>query len=153
MFAPITTVLKESIVVPPCHLGGVVGCVSTRLWQMFCGVSCPVIGIGLEITRVTIKSLVLDADTGDCLAGVVFTLKHIMPKTGDLVKKPVELDTRTSPREHMVEFEDSDEKIVISFEKGKGTDYEVTLCEYFDVNHGLHLDPSIRFVCIAKPVA
>ena len=88
MFKPMTTKLREIIAIPPSELGCVESSVLTSLHRMYIDISCPKLGIGLEINSMRIESLCLDPDDGSCNANVVFELKHVVPRLGDIIKKP-----------------------------------------------------------------
>ena len=38
-------------------------------------------------------------------------------------------------------------------EKGQDAIYEIPLCQYFDPEQKLPIDPSIRFLCVAHPAS
>ena len=137
----------EEVIVPPSHLGDVKRSVSVRLRQMYIDMSCPRLGIGLDITDVHVGFMILDPNSGACMADVIFTLKHVIPIVGTRIHKP----TGSTADLELATFDDTCEKIADRFE-GEALQYEVTLCQYIDHSSQLPIDPSIRFVCIAKSV-
>ena len=137
--------MSEEIVVHPSHLGNIEGSVQMQLRQMYIDMSRPRIGIGLDISNVRIKNAILDPNSGECMVSVNFKLMHVIPQVGQTIKKP----PNTSAKLNLISFDETDEKVAVSFE-GVGDDYEVTLSQYVDHNCNLMIDPSIRFICIAK---
>ena len=104
------TLLKETVVIHPSELGCIDGSVATSLYKMYIDLSSPKLGIGLGIENIDIKSIVIDPDSGYCIANVTFELNHVLPSVGDIIKKPHDKST------HVVEFDETTEKIAISFE-------------------------------------
>ena len=127
MFEPVKTRLTEEIVIPPSCLGDVEGNVQMQLRQMYIDVSCPQLGIGLNVDLEKVKSILFDPNSGECVASVVFTLRHVIPKLGQIItKKPNESDDFQA-----FSFEETDEKVAVVF-RGDALKYEITLCEFFD---------------------
>ena len=150
MFEQTKTRLKEEIVILPSSLGDIKGTVQVRLRQKYIDMSCPHLGIGVDISNVRVGDITIDPNSGECIAKVIFTLKHIIPTLGQSITEP----SGQQERLHIVSFDEyTSEKVAIRFE-GLASEYEITLCQY--VHHGvcsskqLPIDPSIRFVCIAK---
>ena len=164
MFDKLKTSLREMVVIPPCQLGCVGGCVFKNLREMYIELSCPRLGIGLDIGKIDVNVVKIDANSGDCVADVTFDLYHVIPIIGNVIEKP---DFYSPSQAHVVEFEETTEKIAISFKDDDDDDddddelqgprgkkkFEITLCQYLDPSCELHIDPSIRFVCIAKPTS
>ena len=138
--------MSEEVVVHPSHLGNIPGNVQMQLRQMYIDMSCPRLGIGLKVLSVVINSTILDPDSGECVVDVNFTLEHVAPRVGQIVRKYGDAE---EAKLIMIDFEGTDEKVAVSFE-GVGSEYEVTLSQYVDHSCKLSIDPYIRFVCIAK---
>ena len=115
---------------------------------MYMDSSCPNLGIGIKISNVSIGPSVIDPNEGFCITRCTFLLSHIIPKAGDKLKKP------TKKSLHVFSFNDTEEKVAVRFEGGKGKDaiYEITLCRYLEPENKLPIDPSIRFLCVAHAV-
>ena len=143
-FVPMQIDLSEEIVIPPSHLGDIMGSVCAKLYQMYIDMSCPRLGIGLDISNIKIGLITIDPNNGACVAQVIFTLKHVMPKVGTVVQK-----STSSGDLEIASFDETDEQIAIRFE-GNASQYEITLSQYVDHNSELPIDPNIRFVCLAK---
>ena len=79
------------------------------------------------------------------MADVIFTLKHEILIVGTRIHKP----TGSAADLELATFDETCKKIAVRFE-GEALQYEVTLCQYVDHNSQLPIDPSIRFLCIAK---
>ena len=88
-FVPMQIELSEEIVIPPSHLGDIVGSVCAKLHQMYIDMSCPRLGIGLDVSNIKIGLITIDPNNGACVAQVIFTLKHVMPKVELLLKEPL----------------------------------------------------------------
>lgn len=151
MFKSTLTRLAETVVVLLSHLGNVKSSVLTSLWQMYIDLSCPNLGIGLNMKSVRIKGVFLDVDNGNCMADVTFVLRHVVPVIGSIIKKPEESHKQNDLE--VVLFDETTEKVAVRFQDGGQDDaYKDTLYQYFDPWSELSIDPAIRFVCIGKCV-
>lgn len=150
------TRLIEEIVIPPSSLGDIRGAVHVKLRQMYIDMSCPHLGIGINISAVRVDNITIDPNSGECIAKVIFTLEHVIPTLGQIIARPSDECQKLKTGEvlHIVSFgEHTSEKVAIGF-RGTANQYEITLCQYVDHSacgsDQLPLDPSIRFVCIAE---
>ena len=107
--------------------------------------SCSNFGIGIKISDVSIGPSFIDPSEGCCVVMCIFLLTHIIPKAGNKLKKP------TKKSFHVFSLDDTEEKVAVRFEDEKSQDaiYEITSCRYLEPENELHIDPSIRSLCIA----
>ena len=129
----------------PSHFGCVKSSILTRLKQMYINSSCPNLGIGIEISDVSIRPSVIDPKEGFRITRCTFLLSHIIPKASDKLKKP------TKEPFYIFSFDDTEEKVAVRFEGDNSLTYTVKLCQYLNPGNELPIDPSIRFLCVAHP--
>ena len=129
----------------PSHFGCIKSAVLTGLRQMYINSSCPGLGINIRISDVSVGPSIIDLNEGCCIKRCTFLLTHIIPRAGDKLKRP------TKESFHVFSFDGTEEKVGVRFEgkKVQGVIYEITLCNYLDPGNELHMDPSIRFLCVA----
>ena len=91
---------------------------------------------------------VIDPNKGFCITRCTFLLTHIIPRSGNKLKRP------TKESFHMFSFDDTEEQVAVTFKGEKGQDavYEITLRKYLDPENDLLIGPSIRFLCVAHLV-
>ena len=140
--------MSEFMTIHPSHLGCIRSTILTGLRQMYIDGSCPGLGIGIKISDVSVGPSVIDPNEGCCIMRCIFLLTHIIPRTGDKMKRP------TKKSFHVFSFDDTEEKVAMRFEGEKGQDgiYEMTLCKYLNPENELSIDPSIRLLCVAHLV-
>ena len=129
----------------PSHFGCIKSAVLTGLRQIYINSSCPGLGINIRISDVSVGPSIIDLNEGCCIKRCTFLLTHIIPRAGDKLKRP------TKESFHVFSFDGTEEKVGVRFEgkKVQGVIYEITLCKYLDPGNELHMDPSIRFLCVA----
>ena len=139
--------MSEFMAIHLSHFGCVEPSILTRLRKMHIDSSCSNLGIGINISDVSIGPSIIDPNEGCCeIAMCTFLLSHIIiPKAGDNLKKP------TKKSFHVFSFDDTEEKVVVRFEVDNPSVYTVTLCQYLDPENELPIDPNIRFLCVAHP--
>ena len=144
MFLLTTTKTSEFMTIHPSHFECIKSAVLTGLRQMYIDGSCPSLGIGIKISGLS----VIDHNEGCCITRCTFLLTHIIPRTGENLKRP------TKKSFHVFLFDDTEEKVAMRFEGEKGQDaiYKITLCKCLDPENELPIGPSIRFLCVAHPV-
>ena len=140
--------MSEFMTIHPSHFGCIKSTVLAGMRKMYMDSSCPNLGVGIKISDVSIGPSVIDPNEGFCITRCTFLLSHIILKAGDKLKKP------TKRSLHVFSFNDTEEKVAVRFEGGKGQDaiYEITLCRYLEPENELPIDPSIRFLCVAHAV-
>ena len=115
--------MSEFMTIHLSHLGCVKLSILTRLRKMHIDSSCSNLGIGINISDVSIDPSIIDPNEGCCVAMCTFLLSHIIPKAGDNLKKP------TKKSFHVFSFDDTEEKVVVRFEVDDPSVYTVTLCQ------------------------
>ena len=140
--------MSEFMTIHPSHFGCIKSTVLAGMRKMYMNSSCPNLGVGIKISDVSIGPSVIDPNEGFCITRCTFLSSHIILKAGDKLKKP------TKRSLHVFSFNDTEEKVAVRFEGGKGQDaiYEITLCRYLEPENELPIDPSIRFLCVAHAV-
>ena len=140
--------MSEFMTIHPSHFGCIKSTVLAGMRKMYMDSSCPNLGVGIKISDVSIGPSVIDPNEEFCITRCTFLLSHIILKAGDKLKKP------TKRSLHVFSFNDTEEKVAVRFEGGKGQDaiYEITLCRYLKQENELPIDPSIRFLCVAHAV-
>ena len=140
--------MSEFMTIHPSHFGCIKSTVLAGMRKMYMDSSFPNLGVGIKISDVSIGPSVIDPNEGFCITRCAFLLSHIILKAGDKLKKP------TKRSLHVFSFNDTEEKVAVRFEGGKGQDaiYEITLCRYLEPENELPIDPSIRFLCVAHAV-
>ena len=130
----LSTKMSEFMMIHPSHFGCVKSSILTRLKQMCIDSSCSNFSIGIKTSDVSIGPSFIDPSEGCCVVMCIFLLTHIIPKAGNKLS-----------------FDDTEEKVAVRFEDEKGQDaiYEITSCRYLKPENELHIDPSIRSLCIA----
>ena len=113
---------------------------------MYIDSSCPSLGIGIKISDVSIGPSVIHPNEGCCITRCTFLLSHIIPKVGDMLKKP------TKEPFYVFSLNDTEENVAVRFEDDDSLTYTVTLCQYLDPDNELSIDPNIRFLCVAHAV-
>ena len=143
----LSTKMSEFMTIHPSHFGYIKSTVLAGLRKMYIDSSCSNLGIGIKISHVSISHSVIDPNNGCCITRCTFLLTHIIPRVGDKLKKP------TKEPFYIFSFDDSEEKVALRFEGKKGQDviYKITLFQYLDLENELHIDPSIRFLCVVHP--
>lgn len=147
IFDRIRTRMQEKIIVPPSYFGSmtnIIFFIRQRLAQMYIHLSCPMLGIGLKISNISILNMLIDPDSGSSIASVEFSLTHLKPQQGKVFHHTPYV------MRYDVTFDSVEEKIVVYFPKESqdGT-YVMTLCQYMDPYADL-VDPNIRLICIAE---
>ena len=130
------------------HFGCIKSTVLIGLRQMYIDGSYPGLGISIKISGVLVGLPVIDPNEECCIMRCTFLLAHIIPRAVDKLKRP------TKESFHVFSFDDTKEKVVVKFEGEKGLDaiYEITLCQYLDLENDLPIVPSIRFLLVAHLV-
>ena len=105
----------------PSHFGCIKSAVLTGLRQMYIDSSCSGLGIGIKISDVLVDPSVIDLNKKCCITKCTFLLMHIIPRTGDKLKRP------TKESFHMFSFDDTEENVAVRFESEKSRDaiYEI----------------------------
>ena len=80
---------------------------------MYIDGSCPVLGIGIRFSGLSVDPSVTDPNKGCRITRCVFLLTHIIPRAGDELKRP------TKKYFHVFSFDDTEEKVPVRFEGGK----------------------------------
>ena len=111
-------------------------------------VSCPGLGISINISFLLLDHSVIDPNEGCCITRYIFLLTQIIPRAGDKLKRP------TKKSFYVFSFDDTIEKVLVSFEGEKSQDAicEITLCKCLDPENEPPIDQSIRFLCVAHLV-
>ena len=138
----------EFMTINPSCFGCINSAVLTVLRQMYIDSSYPGLGTSVKISDVWVDPSVIDSNKGCCITRCTFLLTHIIPRTGDKLKRP------TKKSFHVFSFDDTEENAAVRFEgkKGQNAIYEITLCKHLDPDNKLPIDQSIRFLCVAHPV-
>ena len=125
--------MSEFMNIHPSHFGCIKSAVLTGLRQMYIGGSCPVLCIGIKISDVLVGPSVIGPKKGFCITWCTFLLTHIIPRSGNKLKRP------TKESFHVFSFDDTEEQVALTFEGEKGQDaiYEITLCKYLDPENDL----------------
>ena len=143
----LSTKINGFMAIYPSHFGCIKSTVLAGLRNMYIDGPSSNLGIGTKISDVSIGPSVIDPNEECCTTRCTFLLTHIIPKTGDKLKKP------TKEPFYVLSFNDIEEKVAVRFKGEKGQDviYEITLCKYLDPENKLSIDPSIRFLYVAHP--
>ena len=115
---------------------------------MYIDSSYPNLGTDNEMSGVHVGPAIIDPNEGCCVAACTFLLTHIIPRTGDKLK-------RTAKKSfHVFSFDDTEEKVAVRFEGEKDQDaiYYITLCKYLNPDNELPIGQDIRFLCVVHPV-
>ena len=132
----------------PSHFGCIKSTILTRLKQMYIDSSYPNLGTDIEMSGVHVGPAIIDPNEGCYVAACTFLLTHIIPRTGDKLK-------RTAKKSfHVFSFDDTEEKVAVRFEGEKDQDaiYDITLCKYLNPDNELPIGQDVRFLCVAHPV-
>ena len=115
---------------------------------MYIDSSCTNLGTDIEMSVLHVGPAIIDPNEGCWVAAWTFLLTHIIPRTGDKLK-------RTAKKSfHVFSFDDTEEKVAVRFEGEKDQDaiYDITLCKYLNSDNELPIGQDIRFLCVAHPV-
>ena len=88
MFLQTSTKMSKFMTIHPSHFGYIKSTVFAGLRKMYIDSSCSNLGIGIKISDASIGPSVIDPNEGCYITRCTFLLTHIIPKTGDKLKKP-----------------------------------------------------------------
>ena len=80
--------MSEFMTIHPSHFGCIKSTVLAGLRKMYIDSPCSNLGIGIKIFDASIDPSVIDPNEGCCIARCTFLWIHIIPRVGDMLKKP-----------------------------------------------------------------